>query len=260
MFKELFDKFEISLKTCFWALMDLVLVALLFVGVYSVVAMKHYKESLYPSRTISVSAEGKTVVTPDIASFSFSVVSEGKDAVKISADNVKKMNSAIDYIKSQGIDAKDVKTAGYSLAPRYEYDENTRKTFISGYTITQTVFVKVRDFSKIGGVLSYLPSLGINQISSLSFEVENQDAYLNVARQEAFDKAYAKAKSMAKQNKVKIEKVLTFYESNYPIYRTKYAADSLMEMGGAASSIAPATIEPGSQEVTVNVTVTYEIE
>jgi len=34
----------------------------------------------------------------------------------------------------------------------------------------------------------------------------------------------------------------------------------MMGRGGVISSIAPATIEPGSQEVTVNVTVTYEIE
>jgi hypothetical protein len=248
-----------ALKKYFWAILDILLIVLVILGVFSVSALRHYSDSTPSSRTISVSAEGKTVVTPDIAKINFSVVTEGSDTVKISEENIKKMNKAIDFVKSQGIEAKDIQTAGYNLSPKYEYNEDTRKTFISGYTLTQTIYIKIRDFSKISGILGALPGLGVNDISSLSFSIENQDASLKIARDQAFEKAMAKAKEMAKMNGVRIKRVVTFsdYQNNYPIYAKSM---SYGVGGGVALESAPApSIEPGSQEVTVNVSVTYEI-
>jgi hypothetical protein len=250
-----------SLKKYFWPILNLLLIVLVILGIFSVSALRRYTDSISSNRTISISAEGKTVVTPDIAKVNFSVVTEGKDTVKISEENVAKMNKAIDFVKSQGVEAKDIQTAGYSLSPKYEYDEKTRESYISGYTLTQTVYIQIRDFSKISGILGALPGFGVNNISSLSFTIENQDASLKVARDQAFEKALAKAKEMAKQNGVRIKRVITFsdYQNNYPIY----AKSMSYGMGGgvAAESAVPApSIEPGSQEVTVNVSITYEID
>lgn len=249
-----------TFKKYFWVFLDLALVMLLILGVFSVSALKHYVDATLSSRTISVSAEGKTITSPDIAKLNFSVVTEGLDTAKIADENVKKMNKAIDFVKSEGVEAKDVQTTGYNLSPKYEYDENKRESFISGYTLTQTVYLQIRDFSKISKILGSLPLLGVNNISSLSFDIENQDEALSAARDQAFGKAMAKAKAMAAKNGVRIKRVITFseYQNNYPIYATKAAYG----MGGGDASIesAPApSIEPGSQEVTVNVSVTYEI-
>jgi len=249
-----------ELKKYFWSILNLLLIVLVILGIFSMSALRRYTDSISSNRTISISAEGKTVVTPDLAKFNFSVVTEGKDTVKISEENTGKMNKAIDYVKSQGIEAKDIKTAGYSLSPKYEYDEKKRESYISGYTLTQTVYVQIRDFSKISGILGALPGFGINNISSLSFTIENQDASLKVARDQAFEKALAKAKEMAKQNGVRIKRVVTFsdYQNNYPIYAKSM---SYGMGGGVAEEMAPApSIEPGSQEVTVNVSITYEID
>jgi len=248
-----------SLKKYFWAFLNLLLIVLVVLGIFSISALRRYVDSTSSNRVISVSAEGKTVVTPDIAKVNFSVVTEGSDTVRISEENIKKMNKAIDFVKSEGIKSEDIQTAGYNLSPRYEYNESTRKTFISGYTLTQTVYIKIRDFSKISNILGTLPGLGINDISSLSFSIEDQDESLRVARDQAFGKALVKAKEMAKQNGVRIKRVVTFYENqnNYPVYakQVNYA------MGAAVSESVPSpSIEPGSQEVTVNVSITYEID
>ncbi|MHB9019605.1 MAG: SIMPL domain-containing protein [Minisyncoccota bacterium] len=249
-----------SLKKYFWAILDLLLIVLVILGIFSISSLRHYSDSIPSSRTISVSAEGKTIVTPDIAKMNFSVVTEGKDTVKISEENIVKMNKAIDFVKSQGIESKDIQTAGYNLSPRYEYDENTRKTFISGYTLTQTIYIKIRDFSKISGILGALPGFGINDISSLSFDLENQDASLKIARDQAFEKALSKAKEMAKKNGVRIKRVVTFsdYQNNYPIY-AKSVSYGMGDRAMTESAPSP-SIEPGSQEVTVNVSITYEID
>lgn len=236
-------------KEWFWLLLNLVLTIAVILGLSGTYYFYRSSGSLVPSRTFTITAEGKTIVSPDIASFNFIVVNEGLDPEKITQESNEKINAAIDFVKNQGIESKDIKTASYNLAPRYEYDEKRKKTFISGYTLTQTVFIKVRDFIKIGKILGGLPELGINQIGSLNFDIENPDKYLNEARKQAFEKAYAKAVEMAKQNHVRIRKVITFSDSSgYPTPFPRF--ESL--------AVSP-KIEPGSQEVTVSVSVTYEI-
>lgn len=239
-------------------MLDVALVVVVIFGLLAAKALWRYGQSVFPARTISVSAEGKVVVIPDIAKLFFSVVSEGSDPAKIQEDNNKKINSAIEFVKKEGVDLKDIKTAGYNISPRYEYDEKKRTSFISGYTLTQTVSLKIRDFSKIGKIIGALPGLGINQIESLSFDIDDPDKFLNEARKEAFEKARAKADVMAAQNGVKIRRVINFNEfgGGYPIpYFAK--AEVGGGLGGAVS--APPVIEPGSQEVTAQVNVTYEI-
>lgn len=217
---------------------------------------KKFGDSLFPAKTITVSAEGKVTVSPDIAKVSFSVVSEGVNPKFVAEENNKKMNSAINFVKSLEIDEKDIKTTQYNLSPRYEYDEKTRKTFISGYTLTQTVLVKVRNLDKVAEVLGGLPELGINQIGSISFDVDDSEKYLTEARNQAFEKAKEKAKTMSEKNSVKLGKVINFSEYQGVQPFPYYAA---MEGKGGAPSVAP-TIEPGTQEITIQVSITYEIK
>ena len=253
------NKIETS-KAYFWIILNVILVIAGIVLLLSAKALWHYGANVFPARTINISAEGKTVAAPDVANLSFSVVSEGKNPEQLQADNTAKINSTIEFIKSEGVEAKDIKTADYNLSPRYDYDEKTRRSFISGYTLTQTVFVKIRDLQKVGKIISGLPSRGINQISSLSFSIDDPDKYLNEARAEAFEKALAKAKEMAKQNHVRIKRVVTFNESGGGYPPMPYLREAAFGKGGDAGAPLPApSIEPGTQEVIVQVNVTYEI-
>lgn len=244
-------------KEWLWPLVNLSLVAAVLLGFSATAYFYRSSKSLVPSRTFVVTAEGKTVVSPDLASFNFSVVSEGTDPEKLSAENSKKVNATIDFVKSEAVESKDIKTANYSLSPRYEYDEKLKKTFISGYTLTQTVFVKLRDFSKVGKILAKLPDLGVNEISALAFSVEDPDRYLKEARKQAFEKAFIKAKEMARQNRARIGKVVTF--SEYPNSQPPFPIYATFEKSGGAGPLPAPQIEPGTQEVTVSVNVTYEI-
>ncbi len=244
-------------KNYFWVLIDVMLLMVIVFGTWCVIWLAgRYADSLPVARTITVAGEGKTVAASDIAKLSFAVVSEGKEPEKIQAENTEKMNAAIDAVKSQGVEPKDIKTSGYNLSPRYEYDEKKRTSYISGYTLTQTVAVQLRDFAKISPILGQLPSLGINQIQGVNFEIEDPEQYLAIAREEAFNRAYAKAGIMAKQTGVRLGKVVTFSEGSQggPIYLRSYEAAAMK------ADIAPApTIEPGSEEVRASVSVTYEL-
>ena len=239
-------------------LKDTLLVAIIVVVVLGGNLALKWSNSLYPSRSIVVTGDGKTTVSPDIAKLSFSVVSEGPDPAALQGDNAKKMTAAIDSVKNKGIEAKDIKTTNYNLSPRYEYDEAKRQSFITGYTLTQTSSVKVRNLNKVAEVLGGLSNLGVNEISSVSFEVEEPDKYLTEARTEAFNKANQKALEMAALNGVRIKRVINFSEyPNGPIYPYRFGGK------GGGDTVGPVSlppIEPGTEEISIQVSVTYEIE
>lgn len=247
-------------------------VLVLFVIIFLVVAagaVSRWGSSLAPARTLSVSAQGKTTAAPDLAEVSFSVISQGKDPNSLNADNNQKMSAVIDFVKSLSIASSDIATVNYDLSPNY-YTPPVNMTMIPatgvtspetivGYTLTQTVEVKVRDFTNIAKLLGGLPPLGINQISGVSFTFDNPDKFLAVARADAMAKAAAKATEMAGEAGISLGDIVNVEEnSNIPVYPMSYAPMA-MESGAARAPVAP-TIEPGTQDITDQVTVVYGLK
>ncbi len=248
-----------------------IIISILIVSFSSWSFVRSYSRSIEPSsfRSFSVSGEGEVVVVPDVAEFSFSVITEGgTDIANLQEKNTKEANAGINFVKSQGVDAKDIKTQNYNLNPRYQYYSCPRPfggevepcppPEIVGYTITQSILVKIRDFTKIGDVLGGVVSAGANSVSQLSFTIDDPEEVKAQAREEAIEQAQEKAKSIAKTAGFNLGRLLSIRESGGFPQQVLYRAESLdYGIGGAVQS-APA-IEPGSEDVTVNVTLTYEI-
>ncbi len=236
--------------------------------------VRAYSQSIQPSsfRSFSVSGVGKVVSIPDVAEFTFSVITEGgKDIGKLEKENTDKINATTDFIKSNGVDKKDIKTTNYNLNPRYENYNCYGPVYVStkpcppptivGYTINQTVQVKVRDFSKVGDVLGGVVEKGANSVSQLSFTIDDPTLVQNQAREEAIQKAKEEAKSIARAGGFGLGRLLSIdenggYNPPMPMYRSMDSG-----FGGAVleSKIAP-SIEPGSEETQVSVTLRYEIK
>lgn len=227
---------------------------------------RSYSKSIEPSsfRSFSVVGEGKAVAVPDIAAFSFSVITEGgREIAKLQADNTAKMNAAIDFVKSKGVEGKDMKTSSYHLEPRYQYFSCPKEggpcppPEIVGYKITQVVSVKVRDFSKVGEIFSGVVQNGANSVSNLNFTVDDPTEVQNIARAEAIEKAKAKAKAIAKAGGFRLGRLLSIEETFAPI--PYYDRTLALGFGESAKVPAPA-IEPGSEEIKITVALRYEID
>lgn len=228
-----------------------------------------YDRSSEPTnfRSFSVSGDGKAAGTPDVATFSFQVITEGDlDVAKLQSDNAAKMNKAIDFVKKQGVDAKDIKTEQYSVNPRYSNtvcDYTAGKTCppatIAGYTVEQWVTVKIRDFNMISKILSGVVENGANSVSQISFAIDNPTEVENKARTEAFKKAKDKAESIAKAGNFTLGRLLEISEGgSYPTYYGR-SGGAMMDMAKSEAAVAPA-IEAGSQEVNITVSLKYEIQ
>ena len=254
------------------------IIAILLLGFAAINAANSYGESIQPSsfRSFTVTGDGKATAIPDVAEFSFQVITEGgKDISPLQAQNTSAANKAIDFVKSQGVADKDITTEYYNIDPRYQTYNCTPRPIISGdvapvqpcppaaivgYAITQSIDVKVRDFTKIGNIMSGIVSAGANQVSSLSFTMDDPSKVQDAARADAIAKAKVRAEVVAQAGGFQIGRLLNVSENNYPY--PVYA--KAMGAGGASMESATAapmpTIQPGSQEVDVSVTLQYEIK
>ena len=182
------------------------LISMVILAISSLLFANIYSKSIEPSsyRSFFVSGEGKVVAIPDVAQFSFSVITEGgKDIDALQQENTEKANRAVALLKNSGVEDKDIKTAGYNLQPRYQYfscpigKNSSAKPCppaeIIGYSISQTVSVKIRDFGKVGEILSGAVQSGVNSVSELSFTIDDKTEIENQARQEAIADAINKS-------------------------------------------------------------------
>ena len=247
-----------------------------------VIYVNTYSRSIEPGayKSFSVSAEGKAVSKPDVAKFSFSIITEGKDLTKIQKENTDKANAVIDFLKKQGVDSLDIKTTNYNISPKYTYYNCSEPVVsggqqgsfsiskpkpcpppeITGYTLIQTINVKIRDFSKIGDILSGIVNYGANDISNLIFTIDNPDKVQNEARTEAILKAKEKAQKVAEAAGFKLGNLLSIEEGYSPYYANYgMGGGELLRLQSAAAPDSP-TIEPGSEEIKVTITLRYEIK
>ncbi len=248
--------------------------AILILSYSAVGYVSTYGRSIEPSsfRSFTVSGEGEVVGKPDIASFTYSVITEGgtnlADLQKKHITNSEKVNA---FVKTSGVKSEDIKTQNYGVEPRYQYYNcDTRPNDgakacpppqIVGYTIRETVFVKVRDFEKVGDILSGAVNNGANDVSQLSFDIDDPTKVENDARMEAITKAKAKAVAIASAGGFRLGRLLSISDGGgaMPYYsKVMLGRDSGMGMGGPEMAPAPA-IEPGSKDISVTVTLTYEI-
>jgi uncharacterized protein YggE len=245
-----------------------------------------YARSAPAAASFAASGEGRVTAVPDTAEFTFGITTEGgTNVTSLQSENTTKTNAAIAYLKSEGVDAKDITTENYNISPRYNYNkvipcpmaavssgsagggvapaiapqQPCGTPGIVGYTVSQTVRVKVHtDFSKIGDLLAGVAAKGANNVSGLNFTVHDRTALENDARAKAVAEAKEKAEAFARSGHFRLGRILSVQESGSqpPIYYAKLEASGR----GAADVGAPSpAIEPGSQEIVSTVTLTYEI-
>lgn len=232
--------------------------------------LRYIGAGLPPSNTISVSGYGEAFGVADIATFSFSVMSEKSTVAAAQKEATDKVNAITAYLKDAGIDAKDIQTTDYSVYPQYDYETMAcapgvycpgGKQVLRGYQVRQTTTVKARDTAKAGDLLTGVGGKGATEVSGLNFTFDDPNMLQDEARGEAIADAKTKADELAKQLGVRLVRVVSFNESGsgYPV--PMYARDASFGMGGVANetkAVAP-EISLGQNKVTTNVSVTYEI-
>ena len=149
-----------------------------------------------PLRTINVTGKGEVILTPDIATVSIGVRSEGEDAAKAVAENNAKSEAVVEALKDAGVDEEDIQTTNFNIYPQQQYDDQGKiqDTF---YIVENSVRVTVRDLDNIGELLNAAVEAGANSIYGVQFDVEDDESARSDARQAAVDDAQKQAEELA---------------------------------------------------------------
>lgn len=249
-------------------------VGILLVVFLAVLSIKALKETSYVGRnvpimnSISVQGKGEAISIPDIATFSFTVNETAKTVKEAQDKATEQINGALAAVKAGGVDDKDIKTLSYNINPHYEYVQGVctvygcpGKSVLTGYDVSQTIEVKVRDLTKAGELFDTIGAAGIQNVNGLTFGIDDIDSVKAIARADAIANAQEKAQKIAKELGVRLVKVSSFYDSSDDMYSPYYSARPEMAMGGdvANMSVKSPSIPTGQQKVTATVSVTYEI-
>jgi len=208
---------------------------------------------------INVLGEGEARVSPDMAVITLAVLKEAATAREAMDQNNSDMAAVIAALKEEGIEARDLQTSGLSINPQYVYPNernSEEKPRITGYQVTNSLTVRVRDLDKVGGVLDRSVSLGVNQGGNIIFTNDDPTSAMSDARKSAVEDAVAKARTLAEAAGVEVGKVLSISE-NAGMPAPMPMMKAMRAQGMAAEAAVP--VEAGENTYTVQVNVTFEL-
>jgi uncharacterized protein YggE len=204
-------------------------------------------------RTISLTGSGIVKATPDMVEISTGVTSEAPSARAALNENTESMTKVVETLKGEGIEAKDIQTANFSVGPVYRRERDGKEPVIVGYKVTNQVRITLRDTAKLNPIFDKVVSLGANQIGSIEFGVSEPEALKDEARKLALKNATENAKVYTEAAGVGLGPILSISEQESS-YQPRFApAAARME------AAAPVPIEAGTASVQVRVHVTWEL-
>jgi len=234
----------------------LLILATTAVSIVSVVmALKNNNQDRF-----SVVGSGTVYAKADIANIEVGLnTGTKKTAAEATVESTNKMNAITTELTKLGVADKDMQTSNYTLSPVYNYT-NTKGQELTGYEVTQTLTLKIRDLTKIGDIITKTTEQGANQVGNISFTIDDEFALKNQARELAISKAKEKATLIAAQSGMKLGAVKSVIENADPVVSPIMYTNAKLDMtAGSAQTVTP-NIQTGQNEIKVDVTLVYEVK
>lgn len=210
---------------------------------------------------LTVQAEGRSTRKPDLAVFTAGVATAGKTAGEAMAANAAQMNKVVAALKRAGIAERDIQTSNLSLSPVYAPQRpmpngtvEVQDPEIIGYQANNSVTVRQRNLAEFGKTIDTLIAAGANQVNGPSFEVDDNDAALDEARNDAMKKARGRANLYASAAGLKIVRILSISESGGYAPRPPIAYRMVAQEAAGSTPVMS-----GEIALQANVTVQYEL-
>ena len=204
---------------------------------------------------LDISATGEVSRVPDLAIISAGVQTLQPTATAAIEENATRMERVRAALKRAGIADKDIQTSSISLNPEYRYVEN-QTPVLTGYRASNTVNVKFRDLKRSGAILDALVREGANQLNGPSLTIDKPEEAYDEARIKAIAVGQRRAEIYARALGKRVVRILSVSEggASFPgPMPMAYARDSAM-------SVAKTEIIPGTQDIQVNVSMSFELQ
>ena len=198
-----------------------------------------------------VEASAKVPVTPDIAKISVGIENSGQILKQVQDSVNTKSQKIVADLKKLGITEKDIKTTSYNVYPENDYGANPPR--ITGYRVSASYEVTIRNFEKINEALVAVTESGANIVGGISFDLseELKNEKMGEARKMAAGIAKDKAQSLASAAGITLGKIINVSENQ--------GSDFPRPVMPEKANIAQPDIQPGQTDVSVTISLSYEI-
>lgn len=200
---------------------------------------------------ITVTGEGEVAATPDMARVSLGITAQNAKADAAMNEASQVAETLIARLDELGIEARDRQSSDISLRPLWSGGNDGTERVISGFEAGNQLSVRVRDLDRIGEVLGAVLEDGANQLSGLSFGLQDPKPVMEDARRAAVEDAMQKARVLAEAAGLSLGPVLSIAEAG----GGGQAPAPMMEM--ARASAVP--VAAGETVLSTQVTMVFEL-
>lgn len=189
---------------------------------------------------INVNGKGSVKAAPDIVIVNMGIENEGKDLNAVQKENAETAERVIRTLVKQGIDERDIETASYLVEPVYDYIGG--KQVFRGYRVKNMLRVTIRDMVSAGRIIDAAVKNGVNNVSSIDFDISEKEGYYYQALKLAVEDAVRKAEVISRTMGVNVIRVpVNVFEESYgPI---PMVLSAFTETKAAVTPIRPKRVE-----------------
>lgn len=204
------------------------------------------------SSPVGISTQGTGIVsgTPDTVTVVLGVQTQADSAATALAQNSQLATGLIDTLKSKGVEDKDLQTSNLSVYPNY-----TPTGAVSGYQVSNQVTATLHDVSQAGALIDAAAGTAGDaiRVQDLSFSIADDSELRTQARSQAVQQAQQQAKQIADAAGVELGDIRSITESPAAV-SNPFPQRSMADMAESTP------LQAGSQELSVSVSVVYEID
>jgi uncharacterized protein YggE len=202
--------------------------------------------------TLSVTAHAEVRIPADHATLVIGVDTRAPTASGAAAENARLSNAVIAALKSVGVDASQISSAGYNVRQDWRYDTD-RKLKPNGYFAQNAVRIEITKLDRIGTYVDTSLAVGATRASDITFSATSTEQARRNALSTAMATARGDAEVMAKAAGGSLGRLAdASYASSYDQFPRPMAA--AMSVSARAEGAEPTTIM--SREIIVSASVT----
>lgn len=213
-----------------------------------------------PPRSVTVTGNGISYGSPDIASISLGVESANPVVIDAVNDANTRMTAVMAALSEAGIAPEDIRTEFYNIYQEKGFTPEGMPSIdpatgqpMATYRVTNVVNITVRDVTKVGEILGLAVNAGANVVNNISFGIEDRAGLESEARIDAVADARARAEQLGEALGFEVGEVLNVSEG------INFGPGPLFEANSMGFGGDGAPISTGSLGVNISVTVTFAI-
>jgi uncharacterized protein YggE len=157
------------------------------------------------------------------------------------------MRALIGALKTAGLAERDIKTQDVSVGAAYDNSGQA-----GGFSAHNSVAVRIRDLSRAGAILDAAARAGASDVYGPNLRRSDREGLEAQALKDAVANARARAETLAEAAGVSLGEVTAISEESQ-------ADGPVWAMAERAATDTKVPIEPGREEITAVVTVTFAI-